>query len=77
MAKKQFVRGEQVVLAEGTYQGTCGVFLQLRPDIRWADIEERNGAIRSHPMQWLQHATRLAPLKTHELLSHQGAAWSS
>jgi hypothetical protein len=76
MANKEFVRGEQVVLAEGTYQGTCGVFLQLRPDIRWADIEERNGVIRSHPMQWLQHAG-LDTLKTHELLSHQGAAWSS
>jgi hypothetical protein len=45
-----------VVLAEGTYQGTRGVFLQLRPDIHWADIEETNGVIRSHPMQLLQHA---------------------
>jgi hypothetical protein len=56
MAKKDFVRGERVVLAEGTYQGTRGVFLQLRPDIHWADIKETNGVIRSHPMQWLQHA---------------------
>ena len=57
MAVKEFVRGEYVVLAEGTYQGTLGVFLQLRPDTHWADIEETNGVIRSHPMQWLQHAT--------------------
>jgi DNA-binding response OmpR family regulator len=57
MAEKEFVRGEPVELAEGTYQGTRGIFLQLRPDIRWADIEETNGVIRSHPMQWLQHAT--------------------
>jgi hypothetical protein len=57
MTKKEIVRGERVVLAEGTYQGTRGVFLQLRPDLRWADIEETNGVIRSHPMQWLQHAT--------------------
>lgn len=59
MATKEFVHGERVILAEGTYQGTRGVFLQLRPDIRWAEIEETNGLIRSHPMQWLQHATGL------------------
>ncbi len=57
MAKKEFVRGERVVLAEGTYQGTCGVFLQLRPDVHWADIEEVSGVIRSHPIEWLLHAT--------------------
>ena len=77
MAKKEFVHGERVILAEGTYQGTLGVFLQLRPDIRWADIEEKNGVIRSHPVQWLPHATDLDPLKTHELLGHPGAVWSS
>jgi hypothetical protein len=77
MTTNEFIRGERVVLAEGTYQGTFGVFLQLRPDIRWADIEETSGVIRSHPIQWLRHATGLNPLKTHEFLSHQGAVWSS
>ena len=57
MAEKEFVRGERVALAEGTYQGTRGIFLRLRTDIRWADIEETNGVIRPHPIQWLQHAT--------------------
>lgn len=77
MVKKEFVRGERVVLAEGTYQGTFGIFLQLRPDTQWAEIEEATGAIRSHPTRWLQHATGLDPLKIHEFLIHEGAVWSS
>ena len=52
-----FREGEEVVLAEGTYQGTLGVFVQLRKDINWADITERNGSIRSHPVAWLDHST--------------------
>jgi len=51
-----FHEGDEVVLAEGTYQGSLGVFLRLRDDIKWADITERNGAIRSHPVEWLAHA---------------------
>ena len=51
-----FREGEEVVLAEGTYQGTPGVFLRLRADARWADIRERNGSVRSHPVEWLAHA---------------------
>jgi hypothetical protein len=46
-----------VVLAEGTYQGTLGVFLRLTKDANWADISERNGSIRQHPMAWLAHAS--------------------
>jgi hypothetical protein len=56
-----FHEGEEVVMAEGTYQGTPGVFLRLRPDIKWADITERDGAIRSHPVEWLAHAAAAAP----------------
>ena len=48
-----FHEGEQVVLAEGTYQGTSGVFLRLGQDPKWADITERDGAVRSHPVEWL------------------------
>jgi hypothetical protein len=51
-----FHRGDQVVLATGTYEGTLGVFLQLRPDANWADISEQAGAIRCHPVAWLAHA---------------------
>jgi hypothetical protein len=52
-----FREGDEVVLAEGTYQGTPGVFLRLREDTNWADITERNGSIRSHPVVWLTHST--------------------
>jgi len=48
-----FREGEEVVLALGTYQGTRGVFLRLREDTAWADITQRDGAIRSHPVAWL------------------------
>jgi hypothetical protein len=51
-----FHEGDEVVLAEATYQGTQGVFLRLTKDANWADIAERNGSIRMHPMVWLAYA---------------------
>ena len=56
-----FREGDEVVLAEGTYQGTLGVFLRQKEDVNWADITERNGSIRSHPVEWLAHATSATP----------------
>jgi hypothetical protein len=49
----EFHEGDEVVLARGSYQGTPGVFLHLREDANWADITERDGSIRSHPVAWL------------------------
>jgi len=57
-----FHKGEAVVLARGTYPGTQGVFLQLREDPAWADIRQSDGEIRSHPVEWLDHATRTSAL---------------
>ena len=51
-----FREGDEVVLAEGTYQGTPGVFLRLTDDANWAEITESNGKIRTHPIVWLAHA---------------------
>jgi hypothetical protein len=51
-----FHEGDEVILLEGTYQGTLGVFVRLRDDVHWADITERNGAVRSHPVAWLGHS---------------------
>jgi hypothetical protein len=48
-----FREGDAVVLAEGTYQGTPGIFLCLRGDVHWADIAESGGRVRSHPVAWL------------------------
>jgi len=49
----EFHAGDEVVLAEGAYQGTAGVFLRLRKDVHWAEIAERDGGTRSHPVAWL------------------------
>ena len=65
MSKKRFDtvfhEGDEVVLADGTYQGTPGIFVRLRKDVNWADITERNGNIRSHPVAWLAHSTSTTP----------------
>ncbi len=55
-----FREGDEVVLAKGSYQGTLGVFVRLKKDVNWADIKERNGCIRSHPVEWLAPATGVA-----------------
>ena len=52
----EFRAGDEVVLAEGSYQGTLGVFVRLKKDVNWADITERNGSVRSHPVAWLGHS---------------------
>jgi hypothetical protein len=51
-----FKEGDEVVLALGSHQGTCGVFLRIRESGDWADITERNGQVRHHPLAWLAHA---------------------
>ena len=55
-----FCKGDEVFLARGTYEGTLGVFQNLREDPKWADILEPNSQIRAHPVEWLEHA-RLNP----------------
>ena len=57
-----FREADEVVLARGTYPGTLGVFLRLRADVNWADITERNGNVRSHPVQWLAHSACVTPV---------------
>jgi hypothetical protein len=51
-----FRAGDEVFLASGTYQGTAGVFLGFHKDANWANIRERNGSVRSHPVAWLAEA---------------------
>jgi transcription antitermination factor NusG len=51
-----FHEGDEVVLAEGTYQGTSGVFLRFDQDVKWAHIREQSGRVRNHPVAWLAHA---------------------
>ena len=61
LTQNAFRSGDDVVLSEGPYQGTPGSFLRLRPDSNWADIEERNGKVRSHPLAWLTHRAGATP----------------
>jgi hypothetical protein len=56
-----FQEGDEIVLAEGSHQGTLGVFLRLTKDPAWADITERDGSVRSHPVIWLAHSTSATP----------------
>jgi hypothetical protein len=57
-----FREGDEVVLAKGSYQGTLGIFLHMKEDANWADIRERNGATRSHPVIWLAHYAGAIPV---------------
>jgi len=47
-----FIRA--VVLAEGPHKYTRGTFLSLKEDVEWAAIRESNGAVNSHPVEWLR-----------------------
>jgi hypothetical protein len=73
VASPVFHEGDEVVLAEGPYQGALGVFLRQKTDVNWADITERNGSVRSHPVEWLAHATSATP--GFDARSHPGAEY--
>jgi hypothetical protein len=50
----KFHPGDHVVLAEGPHKYTRGTFLSLKEDVEWAAIRESNGAVKSHPVEWLR-----------------------
>lgn len=51
-----FLKGDEVSLAKGTYEGTLGTFLNFKDDDpNWADILEQDSQVRPHPVEWLQH----------------------
>jgi len=64
---RTFQPGDEVELVAGSYQGTPGVFVALRADPSWADIAERDGVVRGHPLAWLDHAGAA--------LARRNAAW--
>ena len=61
LAVPVFKEGDEVVLARGTYPGTLGIFRRLTADVNWAEIMERDGSVRSHPVVWLAHAANAMP----------------
>lgn len=62
LTRPTFLEGDEVVLVAGSYPGTRGVFLRLKEDMNWADITERNGIVRSHPVIWMAHSDGALPV---------------
>jgi len=57
VADPQFRAGDNVVLAQGPYQGTPGVFLTLTSeDVNWAEIQRYDGVVQCHPLTWLRQS---------------------
>ena len=59
--KTGFRAGDDVVLAEGTYQGTDGVFLGFREDANWANIRDATAA--SAATRWPGWRKRPPPIR--------------
>jgi hypothetical protein len=74
-----FRKGDQVVLTGGPYWGTPGIFLRLRSDVNWADLEERNGSVRCHPVKWISPSSvaqiPVRSVKTNPFLNKSVSAW--
>jgi hypothetical protein len=61
--RSEFRAGDSVViLYDGLYNGLAGRFVGLRMDPNWADIDEGNGSVRPHPVQWLRRPEDLVDL---------------
>lgn len=53
----QFRAGDNVVLTEGPYRGTPGVFLTpTLEDVHWAEIRRYDGVVQCHPLTWLRRS---------------------
>src|SRR4051794_23710538 len=48
-----FVAGDEVVLSQGPHKYKQGIYLGLKDDVEWAAIEESNGTVSSHPVEWM------------------------
>ncbi len=49
----KFRAGNKVMLDQGPNRYTSGVFLKLNDDVEYATVQESDGAIRSHPVEWM------------------------
>jgi len=49
----KFRAGDRVVLNNGPHKYLSGVFQNLNDDVEWATIQQPNGAISSHPVEWM------------------------
>lgn len=53
ISNSKFHAGNEVILDRGPYKYLRGVFLTLKDDVAWAAIKEGNGAVTSHPVEWM------------------------
>ena len=49
----RFHAGEDIMLGEGPHKFLRGKFLKLKDDVEWASIQEPNGLVSSHPVEWM------------------------
>jgi hypothetical protein len=49
----RFHAGNQVVLNHGPHKYMRGTFLNLTSDAEWAAIQEPDGVISNHPVEWM------------------------
>ena len=50
----KFHPGEAVILAAGPHKYVYGIFLGLQEDVEWGAVQESNGAVKSHPVDWMR-----------------------
>jgi DUF2934 family protein len=76
----KFRVGDEVVLAEGPHKYVHGIFLRLKDDVEWAAIKEANGAVSSHPVEWMRSyrgpdsGTAKTAMKTNQLVDNTATA---
>lgn len=57
MEQPRFRAGDRIVLVHGPHKVVRGTFLHLNHDVEWASIEQSDGQIRSHPVEWMNEDT--------------------
>jgi hypothetical protein len=57
----KFRPGDAVVLAHGPHKYERGIFLKLKEDVEWAAVQEQNGTISSHPVEWMESSREPEP----------------
>lgn len=50
----RFRAGNPVVLSQGPHKFVHGKFVHLNQDVEWASIEQSDGTVRSHPVEWME-----------------------
>jgi hypothetical protein len=49
----KFRAGNKIMLDHGPRRYMSGVFVKLNDDVEYATVQESDGAISSHPVEWM------------------------